>query len=65
MVWRGSYNYEIINSILLPALLGYIDRAKDQQYIVEARELMTATQAAIVEAYALHDEKVINRPMRK
>lgn len=31
MVWRGSYNYEIINSILLPAL---------------------------------HDEKVINRPIR-
>lgn len=46
----------ILAAILLPALLGYIDRAKDQQYIVEARELMTATQAAIVEAYALHDE---------
>lgn len=43
----------ILAAILTPALLGYIDRAKDQQLIVEAKELMTAAQAGIVEAYAL------------
>lgn len=42
----------ILAAILVPALLGYIDRAKDQKYITEARELMVATQAGIAEAYA-------------
>lgn len=41
----------ILAAILIPALLGYIDRAKNQQYITEARELMVATQAGIAEAY--------------
>lgn len=44
----------ILAAILVPALLGYIDRSKNQQYILEAKELMTATQAGIVEAYALN-----------
>lgn len=43
----------ILAAVLIPALLGYIDRAKNQQYIVEAKDLMTATQAGIAEAYAL------------
>ena len=42
----------ILAAVLIPALLGYVDRAKNQQYIVEAKELMKATQAGIVEAYA-------------
>lgn len=42
----------ILAAILLPALLGYIDRSKGQQYILEARDLMVATQAGITEAYA-------------
>lgn len=42
----------ILAAILVPALLGYIDRARDQQYIIEAKNLMTATQAGIAEAYA-------------
>ncbi len=42
----------ILAAILVPALLGYIDRAKNQQYITEARELVVATQAGIAEAYA-------------
>lgn len=43
----------ILAAILVPALLGYVDRAKDQQYITEARDLMMATQAGIAEAYAV------------
>lgn len=46
----------ILAALLIPALLGYIDRAKNQQYIVEAKEVMRATQAGIVEAYAQEKE---------
>lgn len=42
----------ILAAILVPALLGYIDRAKEHQYIVEARDLMVASEVAIMEAYA-------------
>lgn len=42
----------ILAAILVPALLGYIDRAKDQQYVIQAREFMMATQAGISEVYA-------------
>lgn len=42
----------ILAALIIPALLGYIDRAKNQKYIVEAKEIMKATQAGIVEAYA-------------
>lgn len=47
----------ILAAILVPALLGYIDRAKGQQQLLEAKELMTATQAGIAEAYALEKEE--------
>lgn len=42
----------ILAAVLVPALLGYIDRAKNQQYVVECRDIMEAAQAGIVEAYA-------------
>lgn len=42
----------ILAAIMVPALLGYIDRAKGQKYIIESKEIMTAAQAGIVEAYA-------------
>lgn len=51
----------ILAAILVPALLGYIDRAKGQQYVTEAKELMTATQAGIAEAYALEKEAFIEK----
>lgn len=50
----------ILAAILIPALLGYIDKSKDQQYIMEAKELMTATQAGIAEAYAFDKESFDN-----
>lgn len=50
----------ILAAILVPALLGYIDRAKNQQYILEAKNLLTATQAGIAEAYALEPDQFKN-----
>lgn len=42
----------ILATILIPALMGYIDRAKKQQNILNARNAMTATQAGLVDLYA-------------
>ena len=42
----------VLAALLIPALMGYIDRSKKQQYILNARSAMTATQAALVELYA-------------
>lgn len=50
----------ILAAVLIPALLGYIDRSKNQKYIIEAKDLMTATQAGIAEAYALEPKSFGN-----
>lgn len=42
----------ILAAILIPALLGWIDKAKEEQYALEARNVYLATQAQISEAYA-------------
>lgn len=42
----------ILAAILVPALLGYIDRAKGQQIVLNARSVYTATQAEMTSAYA-------------
>lgn len=42
----------ILAAILVPALLGYIDRAKTSQYELEAKSVYMAAQAAASEAYA-------------
>lgn len=42
----------ILAAILVPALLGYIDRAKDQKYIQAAELVEKAAQSAYVECYA-------------
>ena len=41
----------ILAAILVPALLGYIDRAKDSQYILNAKSVLTATQAEMSSLY--------------
>ena len=41
----------ILAAILVPALLGYIDSAKDKQYMLNARNCMTAAQAQLIELY--------------
>lgn len=42
----------ILAAILIPALLGYIDRAKESQYMLSAQSVMKAAQASFSEAYA-------------
>lgn len=42
----------ILAAILVPQLLGYIDRAKQQQYILDAKNCMNAMQTKLVEMYA-------------
>ena len=42
----------ILAAILVPALLGYIDKAKNQQLLLDAKNVMTAIQAEASSAYA-------------
>ena len=42
----------ILAAILVPALLGYIDKARNGQYLEEAHSIYTATQAYATEQYA-------------
>ena len=42
----------ILAAILVPALLGYIDKAKQGQYAEEAHSILTAAQAYETEQYA-------------
>jgi prepilin-type N-terminal cleavage/methylation domain-containing protein len=42
----------ILAAILVPALLGYIDRAKNQQLLLDGKNIMTAIQAEASSAYA-------------
>jgi prepilin-type N-terminal cleavage/methylation domain-containing protein len=41
----------ILAAILVPALLGYIDRAKQQQIVLNAKSCLTAAQAEMSELY--------------
>lgn len=42
----------ILAAILVPALLGYIDKAKESQDIYKARNMLQASQAVLTEYYA-------------
>ena len=42
----------ILAAILVPALLGYIDKARNSQYEEEAHSILTAVQANATEQYA-------------
>ena len=46
----------ILASLLVPTLTGYVTKAKKQAVITEARDVWTASQAALTECYALHPE---------
>ena len=41
----------ILAAILVPALLGYIDRAREKQYVLNAKSALTATQAELSSMY--------------
>lgn len=49
----------ILAAILIPALLGYIDRAREKQDILDARTLLTATQAELTEYYAAYSDTLV------
>ncbi|MGN0379890.1 MAG: type IV pilin protein [Butyrivibrio sp.] len=42
----------ILAAILVPQLLGYIDRAKENRYMFDAKNCMTAMQTKLAEMYA-------------
>ena len=42
----------ILAAILVPALLGYIDRAREKQYVLNAKSALTATQAELSSLYS-------------
>lgn len=46
----------ILAALLIPSLTGYIDKAKQKTLIAEARDVWTASQAAMSECYALYPE---------
>ena len=45
----------ILAALLIPALTGYIDKAKKKQIIAEARQAVMAAQTLVDEAYAKED----------
>ena len=46
----------VLAALLIPALTGYIDQAKQKKVIAEARDVWTASQAAMSECYGLYPE---------
>lgn len=46
----------ILAAFLLPALLGYIDRAKGAQVLIDAREQRQLAQTVFIEYYAKHPD---------
>lgn len=46
----------ILAAILVPALLGYIDRAKQQKSVSKIHDLQVAATASLVEFYAFYDK---------
>lgn len=52
----------ILASLLVPALTGYVDKAKQQAVVADARNAWTAAQAAMSECYALYPECFTKQP---
>lgn len=48
----------ILAALLIPALTGYIDKAREQSLISEGAMVLTAAQATVSEAYGTGDLKV-------
>lgn len=45
----------ILAALLIPALTGYIDKAKEKQIIAETRQVVMAAQTLVDEEYAMMD----------
>ncbi|MDO5149306.1 MAG: type II secretion system protein [Oscillospiraceae bacterium] len=50
----------ILAAAMIPALTGYIDKAKEKTAITEARNVLTAAQTIASEEYALHGTTSLN-----
>lgn len=50
----------ILAAIMVPALLGWIDKAKEKQYVLEARNIYMAAQAKASEQYAAGEGEKVN-----
>lgn len=50
----------VLAAMLVSSLTGYVNKAKKQAVIAEAREVWTASQAALSECYALYPESFTN-----
>ncbi len=50
----------ILAAAMIPALTGYIDKAKERTAISEGRNVLTACQTLISEEYGLHGVKHLN-----
>ena len=48
----------ILAAILIPALLGYIDRARGQEDLLNAKNCLTAIQAGLAEQYAMYGDEL-------
>ena len=48
----------ILAALLIPAMTGYIDKAREQSLITEGSLVLTAAQATVSEAYGTGDLKV-------
>ena len=48
----------ILAAILVPALLGYIEKARQRKYTVNAKNCMTAVQAELTELYAKYGDSL-------
>ena len=46
----------ILAAAMIPALTGYIDKAKERTVIAEARNVLTAAQTLASEEYGLHGQ---------
>lgn len=49
----------ILAAILVPGLLGWIDKAKEKKYELEARSIAMAVQAEVAELYARNGEGAV------
>lgn len=50
----------ILAALLIPALTGYIRKAKEKTIITEATDTWKAAQAAMSECYAMYPESFTN-----
>lgn len=54
----------VLAALLVPALTGYIDKAKEKSVVAEARMILQAVQTEVSEIYGTSDWKQIGKPER-